>query len=241
LRSTSLRLGSAEPYIPAAQVGLIRQLEVASLPFAALFRPEPRAGRLHLLLVADPSGNLPQAATEGEKLKAALESLPDVRLTPLFGSDASVERTLEALSDPTIGVLHYAGHAWFNTPQDSGLVLSDGRVRSTQLAGLTSMPRFAFVNACQSGAVRGEDHPDARAFAEFFLHAGVVAYVGTLWKVQDAAAAEFATAVYARLAEGSSIRDAVTAARATLLQGDTPRSDWANYVLYGAAESPLLA
>ena len=69
---------------------------------------------------------------------------------------------------------------------------------------MPSLPRVAFVNACEAGRVRG--------------------YTTT-------AAASFATGVYTRLAEERTLESAVTKSCAELLQNNEP--DWANDILYG--------
>ena len=96
---------------------------------------------------------------------------------------------------------------------------------------LSTVPRVVFFNACEAGRVRGSFTTEAAAFAELILRAGVEAYLGTYWEVDDAAAASFASGVYTRLAESQDLDSAVVQSRADLFRAKHP--DWANYLLYG--------
>jgi CHAT domain-containing protein len=149
---------------------------------------------------------------------------------------------LKALTDPSVDVLHYCGHAAFeHVGEDgSGLVCDDGALTARDLRDVQIGPRIVFFNACQSARVRNQEASTqdvSRAFAEVVLSRGVDAYLGTFWPVADAAAALFASAVYLELAQGAELHRAVTMARNQLLKACKP--DWANYLLFGTGAFKL--
>ena len=225
---------------PAVQKGISRRLAVEGVSIERLFARPPKAGLLEVLLIVNPTEDLPGTETEAKTVKSILDQhQAAVKLTVLKGKEATTEAVQSALAQAD--VLHYCGHAFFNGPgrDESGLILA-GRVPLTlaDLEKIPSLPRVAFVNACEAGRVRGSTTTEAAAFAELFLRSGVEAYLGTYWEVGDTAAASFATGVYTRLAEGQTLESAVTRSRAELLKADEP--DWANYILYGDGRFKLV-
>jgi hypothetical protein len=244
----------AKRVTPATRRGIVRHL-LANVSVERGLPSPPHAGKVGVLVIINPRGDLPGAQAEGVALVNALGGHPDVEappvvgdqavkalgghpdidVRPLVGNQATVARVLKELADPTIDIVHYCGHAFYrgSGPHQSGLNLANGEELTIEhLRELTRVPRLAVFNACQAGRVRGM--PEFRApqtFAEFFLHAGVEAYLGTFWLVSDAGAADFAAELYKQLGAGRELGDAVVAARHELQNNDF--EDWANYVLYG--------
>lgn len=220
---------------PAREGGVVRHLLTPGIaPGRALTRP-PRTGRLGVLVVINPTGNLPGADKEGDALLEALKDGP-FDVSTLRGGRATVEAVKQAIADPKIDVFHYCGHAFFKGPgpRDSGLVCAGGEHLTLEdMRDVRVVPRLAFVNACQAGRVREKpaDVREPQAFAEFFLQAGVDAYLGTFWLVSDDGAATFAAKVYGALAAGRELGEAVVQGRRSLAEAGN--NDWANYVLYG--------
>ncbi len=225
---------------PAVQAGISRRLAVDGVPIEHLFARPPKTGLLNVLLIVNPTEDLPGTEDEADAIKKILEQKKSgVKLTVLTGEKATRKAVQAALAQAD--VVHYCGHAFFNGPgrDQSGLLLA-GQERLTleDLENISSLPRVAFVNACEAGRVRGSTTTEAAAFAELFLRSGVEAYLGTYWEVGDSAAASFATGVYTRLAEGQTLESAVTKSRAELLNDNEP--DWANYILYGDGRFKLV-
>lgn len=143
-----------------------------------------------LLLVENPTSDLPFAAVEG----AALRSLYH-RHTVLAGSDARRE---SLLGDLHCGVLHYAGHALFQLqrPDRSSLVLVD---RDDDRHWLTLADVFskltltdnalAVINGCESGLVQPSQVDEYTGLAAGFLYAGALCVINTLWPVSDLSSA----------------------------------------------------
>jgi hypothetical protein len=227
-------------FAPAANSGMSRRLAVPGVPVERLFARPPKGGRFNLLLVINPTGDLPGAANEGNMVEALLKQQKDrINLSVLREGEATKAALLDAFT--ATDVLHYCGHAFFDGPgeSESGLVLA-GRERLTlaDVRGVAA-PRVALVNACEAGRVRGQVTTEAASFAEFFLRAGVEAYLGTFWRVDDHAAQIFSGEVYAQLATGRTLDEAVTLARKKLHDQKLP--DWANYILYGDGRFRLVA
>ena len=224
---------------PALEGGITRRLSAEGLAFERQFAKPPKRGKLKVLLIANPTKDLPGAAEEAKSVKAALATQSKyVDLGVLWEEQATVANVTAALARSDI--LHYCGHAFFDGPEprQSGLILA----RRTEFTGedlrkIEPLPRMAFVNACEAGRVRGRGVANAAAFAELFLRSGIEAYLGTFWEVGDAAAAIFAGTVYAQLALGKPLDLAVLAGRKALF----PKyPDWANYMLFGGASFRLV-
>lgn len=143
-----------------------------------------------LLLVENPTSDLPFAAVEG----AALRSLYR-RHTVLSGSDARRERLL---GDLRCGVFHYAGHALFQLqrPERSALVLvdrDDDRHWLTLADALSTLTltgnALAVINGCESGLVQPSQVDEYTGLAAGFLYAGAPCVINTLWPVSDLSSA----------------------------------------------------
>ena len=247
-----LRVGDRHPALAA---GLSRRYASEDLTVARWRADRTTDGPMRVLLVVDPTGDLPGAAAEG----AALEDLLRARvavLDRLAGRDATRARVLAALSAGTYDVLHFAGHAWFDAanPGRGGLVCAGKEVlRGGDLASLGVLPSLVFCNACEAARVRrrkveARPRPAARllgarrsmtGIAEAFLSGGVANFLGTHWPVGDEAAATFSRTLYEALLRGESLGAGVLAARRRVAA--IPSIDWADYVHYGNAEFRLVA
>jgi pimeloyl-ACP methyl ester carboxylesterase len=248
-----LRIGEQHP---ALGPGMSRRFASETLTVARWREDGASEGPLRLLLVSDPTEDLPGAAAEGEALKALLERR-HVTLDVLRGREATRSRLLAALGAGSHDVLHFAGHAFFDagSPGQGGLVCAGKEVlRGADLETLASLPAMVFCNACEAARVRrpgrqagGRSLTTARAFglrrsmtgiAEAFLSGGVANFMGTHWPVGDEAAFAFSRALYEALLTGESLGDAVLAGRQRVAA--LPSLDWADYVHYGSPEFRLV-
>jgi hypothetical protein len=189
--------------------------------------------RLRMLVIADPTTNLNNAVPEAEAIREALAGRADVIV-----ERATVAAVTAELARGYYDVLHYAGHARFEGHGGApGLVLADGMLCADALPALS--PQLVFLSACESGRLRDIEQPrpprlagqHGRSLAEAFLRAGVRAFVGTFYAVEDAGARAFASIVHGQLASGRTLGDAIHTARRALY--DDRRSDWGNFLLYG--------
>ena len=238
---------------PALKGGLSHRYLVPNRSIAKWNNARTPGGPLRVLLVADPTDNLPGAMREAEALVALAKAEPGSFsiIEDLRKGAATLEAVIEALADGGIDVMHYAGHAYFDKTNrnDGGLMLAGGQVLTGRHAmNLGKLPALIFFNACEAARVRGEDGAPAMgaaeqakeqsSVAEALLRSGVGNFVGTYWKVGDSAACLFADKFYHAIAEHRSLNDAVLAGRSALHNAEMP--DWANYVFYGDPDFTLL-
>ena len=196
---------------------------------------------LRMLLVSDPTGDLPGAREECRRLHKAFREGSDVIVKLLEGSQVTPDRLLAELSTGGYHVLHYAGHAEYNQnrPERSSWLLAQGDVTAAQVGALDRVPGVVFANACETGAAMqwgGGYSYDGRVYdlASAFLRAGVSNYIGTFWPVHDDASAHFATTFYNELLYGAALGQAMQTAREAVIERmGWNELSWAGYMLYG--------
>lgn len=234
-------------WAPAADGGLSRRYAAEGMSVAKWREQRRRERAFNVLLVVNPTGDLPGAVEESERVARMLARLDGAGITVIRGADATRARLLAEFRSGDYDAIHYAGHAFFDAtaPAASGILCAGGRVLSgADLAALDSAPALVFFNACESGRLRQAVKPLRQldrsvGFAEAFLRGGVANFIGTWWPVSDAAATAFATLLYRELARGASIGVALNGARAAVRA--LPSADWANYLHYGSYDFALKA
>jgi hypothetical protein len=242
-------------WFPALDGGLSRRYATADLVPARFDASRREQRELSVLLIANPTGDLPGAEAERDRIARILSRTKTARLTEVVGDAATIARVTAEFESGRHDVIHYAGHAHFDDqrPGDGGLALADGELTGAHLSALARLPPLVVFNACESARLRrrgatrrgpGRRGATARAqsiarnlsLAETLLRAGVAHYVGTHWPVEDASASAFASVFYAQLLRGSIGRALVQARRAVLARHSP---DWADYIHYGDAEFRL--
>ena len=235
----ALRIGDVHP---ALEGGLTRRYASDTLTVARWREQHVNGRKLQVLMVVDPTLDLPGAADEGAALGRMLRAGgADVDL--LGGASATREALLRAIGSGRHDVLHYAGHGFFDPadPGRSGLVCAGQEIlRGSDLEQLGQLPTLVFFNACEAARVR-RPRPPARSrlfafrrstsVAEAFLAGGVANFLGTHWPVGDQSALAFSTCFYRELLDGAPLGDCVLAARQRVFALES--IDWADYVLYG--------
>ncbi len=240
----ALRIGG---WSPAAAKGLSRRYAAEGMSVAKWREQRRREREFNVLLVVNPTGDLPGAVEEGERVARMLAQLPGAGITAIRGGDATRARLLAEFRSGDYDAIHFAGHAYFDAaaPASSGILCAGGRVLSgADLAAMESVPALVFFNACESGRLRNAVKPLRQldrsvGFAEAFLRGGVANFIGTWWPVSDTAATAFATTLYRDLAKGRTIGAALNAARGAVR--GLPSADWANYLHYGSFDFALKA
>jgi CHAT domain-containing protein len=245
-------------WIPALESGLSRRYATADLG-PARFDAERLAQRdLSVLVIANPTRDLPGAEIERERIMAILGRVPKVRVTEVAREAATLARVTAELEAGRHDVIHFAGHAFFDArrPGESGLALADGDLTGSAVAALRRLPPLVVFNACESARLRrgtrtargAKSERGLRAakrergvrtnlsLAESLLRAGLAHYVGTHWPVEDEAATAFATVFYRELLR-STIGSALVKSRRAVLARRSP--DWADYVHYGDGDFRL--
>jgi CHAT domain-containing protein len=182
-----------------------------------------------------------------QEVSAFQSSIPgaDARI----GSRATELELRRALAKP--GVVHVATHGVLNTrnPMFSRIELArsatfsgddDGRLEVHELLGLGIRSTLVFLSGCETGAGQEWSDDPVRGAAELtlaqaFLSAGAANVVLTLWRIDDAGAAEFAGRFYRELPR-QALAEAVAAAQRSISSDARYASPyyWAGYILSGA-------
>jgi len=189
-------------------------------PFGRLVatRTVPRPGRdplkedsvVRILVVANPTGDLPAAELEAAALsgRAGPHGVGGIEVKTLVGAAATRQAYREAIAGGDWDILHFAGHAALDAsaPERSALRFADGALEADEVLTLPwkSPPYLVFNSACESGRAvggkrlfsRGGNH---NGLASAFLAAGVSGYIGYFWPVTDQGALLFAGEFYQEL------------------------------------------
>ncbi len=218
---------------------LIEESEVVYAASATLLMKERAApSRSERVLVAFGDPEIGQGTEarlrEGTSMMASLGPLPHARrevesLKPLFsgsrvfvGAEATEARFLEEAS--RAGILHVAAHAFADDrqPDFSGIVLAsssataekeDGLVQAYEVADRSFRVDLATLSACETGRGRLLRGEGLLGLARAFRIAGVRNLVVSLWKVDDAATADFMAEFYSRISQGLAPSAALRAAK----------------------------
>ncbi len=232
---------------PAVARGLSRRYLADNLPIATWLEERRTELSLRLLLIVNPTGDLPGAEKEGERIDELAKGKPGIDATVLRQKDASKAAILSALRSGKYDCVHYAGHAFFDATNRgrSGLYCAGAEILSgSDLAGISNLPFLVFFNACQAGRVRGRRSAatkpasvgaqESLGVAEALMRGGIANYMSTYWPVGDAAAETFATRFYERILAGNSIGLSLLEGRKAVLK--LKQYDWADYILYGNSD-----
>jgi hypothetical protein len=228
---------------PVGRVGALRGLSPA----------RPAGPRRVALIGSSGSGSSHLGAVPSEiaeiaaRLRAAwrAEVRVDVFLT---GTDvpADGENLERVLISGEYDIIHYAGHAFFDSshPAQSGLVLDGSETCSAEkIQRLIYGSPLVFLNACETARLADPEKPrtpegayegDPRdGLASAFLYGGAMACIGNSWPVPDTVAAAFAVAFYNSALEGFSLGEAMRVARQTVAAQFPQDPAWASFAFYG--------
>ena len=225
-------------FLATASVNLVRNAFTA-VPAEA---PARGRGRLRILAVVSRPREAPplDSRTETRDLRAAFSSLVEAGRAEVEVLDrATPGRLQRRLSAGGVDVLHFVGHGAFDEAAREGSVLLEderGRERRLGAEALRQLLcgrglRLVFLNACETG--RGGRVDWNRGVAPALVAAGLPAVVANQYAVLDHAATAFARELYAQLARGRSLGDAVREARVAVSRDLGPgRLDWAVPVVF---------
>jgi hypothetical protein len=241
---------NAAVWYPAAEQGISRRYAAENLSVAKWLEDRVLDGVLNVLLVVNPTEDLPGADREGKRVAQMFQALRGCTLDQLTHGDATRPALLSAFRSGKYDVVHYAGHAFFDerTPERSGILChNEVPLSGADLSGLSNLPTLMFFNACESGRVRGERGRkqkdkqthlrDSVGLAEAFMRGGIANFLGTYWPVEDAAADIFAEAFYTQILDGVRIGAAIQTARRAVRENNS--RDWADYIFYGSHDFVL--
>ena len=191
------------------------------------------------LIVADPTGDLPEAQASAEAIHdRLLAARPTAELQFVAGTRVTRLDLLRRLE--MADVVYYTGHARHapGDPPASGWQLADGMLTARDFTRLGACPPVVIANACASSREAAHsanrlDPEGASGLAGALLLAGVSQYIGTQWPVTSLAAALLGGALMSALLDGQSMGVALRQAR-TLTRAAFPHDPaWAAYSLFG--------
>ena len=197
---------------------------------------------LNVLLLADPTGDLRGAYSEGTQIRDYLDNYIDYFNVAFRSEHVRADSLRQKMRN--FDIVHFAGHAEYHpdNPDESGWRLSEVNLKTRdirKMAGSSAMPALIFSNSCQSArtdqwALSNDFHDDIFGLANAFLLAGVKHYVGTFWEIIDEPSLRFAMEFYKALVAGNAIGAAIRQARLSLInEYGEDTIVWASYLLYG--------
>ncbi|MCX7927000.1 MAG: CHAT domain-containing protein [Candidatus Omnitrophica bacterium] len=201
--------------------------------------------RLRMLILANPTNDLPSSYNEGISIRNQFDKLRN-RIIIDFKS-TSVEAYYLKKNINEYDLVHFAGHCEYDEldKNNTGWVMADSRFTTCDILALgqtTPMPALVFSNACQSARISCKDvklgiEQKTYSMAASFLFAGTNYYIGTLQRVDDEVSLEFAKEFYQHLISGQSVGDSLRKARKVLAKRyGLGNLQWAQYVLYGSPD-----
>ncbi len=204
---------------------------IISAPDVGASLPTTPACGAEVVVIADPSGDLPAAREEGELVARLYESV-GATVRRLFGPQTRAD-VLRAVGNAA--VLHLAAHI---ERGQFGLVVTDGVVDGTALRSAFAVhtPGLVIANACHAAV----DAPWATStFTRGLLDAGVSHVVAPLWGVPDTDARAFALRFTEAAITGVPVGEAVRRARVALREQSVGALSFGGYVLFGDPRQPL--
>lgn len=192
-----------------------------------------------VLVVADPTSDLPAAKREGYEIASLLRDKCGMSVDEYATSGMTKKDFLLCLKD--YDIVHYAGHASHHpsSPDESCLIFSDGEIQAFEIARFIASrsPAIVFLNACWSAEELRNPasySPMMRGLGRTFLYAGVTAFLGYLVPVPDESATHFAIFFYEAIAQGQTIGESLRRARIQCRNPKVPVDlTWSSAVLYG--------
>jgi CHAT domain-containing protein/tetratricopeptide (TPR) repeat protein len=253
----ALRLRDGRAAVERWAIGVAPSAAVAS---ALRRRPDPAARPTRLLALGDPvftgptlslavrdaetyrsafdrAGGLPRLAGSGDEAREVARYAPaaDVRLR----EDAS-ESWLKRADLGRYRVIHLATHALVDEASlaNTALALSpggsdDGFVSPGDLAGLHLDADLVVLSACRTAGgvtVAGEG---VQGLTTPLLAAGARAVVATQWRIGDRSTVRLVDDLYAGLARGEPVSDALREAKLAALKRGAPPGEWAGFTVVG--------
>ena len=243
---------------PASNRFLVEDVAVLVSPSAAVFatlraadRPASARGgvTLSVYALAPFTRTLPGSLAELRGVKAAVPGMRDMT------GDAATKRALRRVLQED-AIVHVASHAAMNpgNPLFSRIELAggdrlssadDGRVEVREILGLDVRSPLVFLSGCETALGSGwtmhvEDRKDFTSMAHAWLVAGARNVVATLWRIDDAAAAEF-TGHFYRALPSSTVPEALAVAQRAMIKDSRLRRPylWAAYQAVGDGRAPL--
>jgi prenyltransferase beta subunit len=202
---------------------------------------------LNVLLIGNPSCNLPNSEDEVKFIAEKLSNYPQVKPKLLVGNEVTRSGLERALSEQHYDIVHYAGHSYYNAqnPNKSYLELANGdAIYASQFSWLfqKGVPSLIFLNAC-STAREGEqggaqEEGQLTGMIRQLMNIGVQSVIGSLWSMHDIISATIASEFYKNLMQGMTLGEALQSGRKIVYNSFRQRNvGWNGFILYG---NPML-
>jgi CHAT domain-containing protein/tetratricopeptide (TPR) repeat protein len=175
-----------------------------------------------VLVVADPTSDLPYAALEGALVASCFGSR---RADVLAGPAATAAAMLERISETRPSHLHLACHGDYGwaDPGLSRLHLAQGTLAIADVEGVVASGGVTSVmlSACESGVSElGSTMEEYLGWPTAFAQAGVATVISTLWRIPDTSATLLTAEFYRRHLAGATPAEALRQAQCWLRDAD---------------------
>jgi tetratricopeptide (TPR) repeat protein len=254
----ALRLPDGRAAVERWAIGIAPSAAVAS---ALRRRPESSGGPSRLLALGDPvftgptlslamrdaepyrsafdrAGGLPRLAGSGDEAREVARYAPsgaDVRLR-----EEASESWLKRADLDRYRVIHLATHALVDETSLANTVLAlspggddDGFVSPGDLAALHLDADLVVLSACRTAGgvtVAGEG---VQGLTTPLLAAGARAVVATQWRIGDRSTVRLVDDLYASLAHGRPVAEALREAKLAAIRRGAPAGEWAGFTVVG--------
>jgi CHAT domain-containing protein/tetratricopeptide (TPR) repeat protein len=214
--------------------------------------PAQAAGAVRVLAIGDPAfgrlapadtelfaaaGGLPRLPGSGEEARLVARYAPAAELR--LGDRASAAYLRQAPLD-SFRVIHLATHALVDdralgrtalalAPGDSG----SGLVTPNELARLRLRADLVVLSACRTAGGMAVDGEGLQGLTAPLLEAGARSVVATSWRVGDRSTLRLVDGLYAGLAKGRPVIEALREAKLGAMRSGAPPAAWAAFVLVG--------
>jgi tetratricopeptide (TPR) repeat protein len=210
---------------------LVEGTPVSTAPSARTLvslRRRPERGGAGALVLGYEVPGLPAIGREVEAVRRWLPEA-DVRVGRA-ATRAALRRT-----GGSARLVHLAAHAEYRaeSPLLSSIELADGRLTFYDLFDLRLAAELVVLSGCRTGRQRWLEGDELFGLARGFQVAGAGDLVVSLWPVDDEATARFMDHLYARLAGGAGVRQAMQGAMVELIEAGRPPHEWAAFLLSG--------
>jgi CHAT domain-containing protein len=182
-------------------------------------------GAASLLLVGDPTPRLkefPRLRYAPVEMTAVSKHF-DAAKTERHDGDRATPAQFFTAKPQQFSVIHFTAHAAANptSPLESAVILSgpagQDKLYARDVAERTLGAELVTISACRSAGERTYAGEGLIGFAWAFLRAGARQVVAGLWDVDDHSTAALMDALYADVAKGTPVPDALRAAKLSLM------------------------
>ena len=177
------------------------------------------------------SGNFSPLPNTKEEVKAISGILNDCKVIQ------EKDFTSRCVSEYMNGrdIVHFATHGDLNpdSPKESGLITSDGKLVIDDILRLKMRARLVVLSACSTNLGRLFPGEDQVGITRAFMYAGAPSIVSSLWSVSDESTAKLMTCFYANLAKKMDKDEALRQAELTLMKEYPEPVHWAPFILTG--------